>query len=139
MSFFSFRKDEILRKKKLIDRLFTEGTSFFIYPYKIFWLVTPLETRFPAQILISVGKRAFKHAVDRNRIKRQVREVYRLNKHQLYENLDKQQQQCVMAIIYTANVHLPTEDLEIKIKAVIKRLYTELGKKLNNPSPFLSD
>jgi ribonuclease P protein component len=139
MSFFSFRKDEILRKKKLIDRLFAEGTSFFIYPYKIFWLATPLETHFPAQILISVGKRAFKHAVERNRIKRQIREVYRLNKHQLYEHLNKRQQQCVLAIIYTPNVQIPTQDLDIKIKAVIKRLYTELDKKLNNPALSLSD
>jgi len=139
MSLLSFRKDEILRRQKLIDRLFAEGNSFFIYPYKIFWLITPPETKFPAQILISVGKKAFKQAVDRNRIKRQIREIYRLNKHQLYDHFDKNQRQCVMAIIYTANVHLPTEDLEIKIKAVLKRLYTEIDKKLNNPSPCLSD
>jgi ribonuclease P protein component len=139
MSFFSFRKDEILRKKKLIDRLFAEGGSFFIYPFKIFWLLTPLDTPCPAQILISVGKRAFKHATDRNRIKRQIREAYRQNKQPLYEHLEKRQHQGVIAIIYTANVHLPSEDLEIKIKAALKRLLTELDKKLNNPSPSLSD
>ncbi len=139
MPLFSFRKNEILRKKKLIDRLFAEGTTFFIHPYKIFWLTTPVETPFQAQILISVGKRAFKHAVERNRIKRQIREVYRQNKHHLYDYLDKHKQQCVLAIIYTANVHLPAEELEIKIKAVLKRLYTEIDKKLNNTSPFLSD
>lgn len=139
MSFFSFRKDEILRKEKLIDRLFAEGTTFFIYPFKIFLLVTPLDTPFPAQILISVGKRAFKHAVDRNRIKRQIREAYRQNKHQLYEQLNKNQQQCIMAYIYTANVHIPSADLELKIKAVMKRLYTELDKKLNKPARSLSD
>ena len=139
MSLLSFRKDEILRKKKLIDRLFAEGTSFFIYPLKIFWLTTPLETPVPAQILISVSKRSFNHAIDRNRIKRQIREVYRQNKNQLYDHLDKHQHQCVMAIIYTANVHLPTGDLEIKIKAVMKRLFVELDKKMNNPSHSLSD
>jgi len=139
MSLFSFRKDEILRSKKLIDRLFAEGTSFFIYPFKIFWLTTPMEIHFPAQILITVGKRSFKHAVDRNRIKRQIKEVYRQNKQQLYDHMAKNKRQCVMAIIYTANVHLPTEELEIKIKAVIKRLYTEIDKNLNNPSPSLSD
>jgi ribonuclease P protein component len=139
MSFFSFRKDEILRKKKLIDRLFAEGTSFFVYPFKIFWLTTPLESQFPAQILISVGKRAFKHAVDRNRIKRQIREIYRQHKHHLYDHLEKKQHQGVIAIIYTANVHLATDDLEIKIKAALKRLFAELDKKLNNPPPSLSD
>lgn len=139
MSLFSFRKDEILRKKKLIDRLFAEGSTFYIYPFKIFWLALPLDTSNPAQILISVGKRSFKHAVDRNRVKRQIREIYRLHKHKLYDNLLKDQQHCVLGIIYTTNMHLPTEELEVKIKAVLKRLYSELYKKLNNSLSSLSE
>lgn len=116
MPFFSFRKDEILRKKKLIDQLFAEGTSFFVYPFKILVLPAPLETPFPVQVLISVSKRSFKYAVDRNRIKRQIREIYRLNKQQLYDHLNKNNEQCVMAIIYTAKIHLSSEEMEIKIK-----------------------
>jgi ribonuclease P protein component len=139
MSLFSFRKDEILRKNKLIDRLFTEGSTFYIYPFKIFWLALPLETSYPAQILISVGKRTFKRAVDRNRVKRQVREVYRLHKHDLYENLARAQEQCVVGIIYTSNKIVGTEELEIKIKAVLKRLNSELNKKLNKSSSSLSE
>jgi ribonuclease P protein component len=139
MSLFSFRKDEILRKKKLIDRLFAEGTSFFIYPYKVIWLPAPVESPFPAQILIAVTKRAFRHAVDRNRIKRQTREIYRINKHELYEHLDKKNSQAAIAMIYTANIHLSSEELETKIKAIFKRLINEFDKKLNNPSPSLSD
>ena len=138
MSLFSFRKDEILRKKKLIDRLFAEGASFFVHPFKIFWLSTSLETDFPAQVLITVGKRSFRNAIDRNRIKRQVREAYRLNKNQLYDHLHNHQQRCILAIIYTANINLPTEEIETKIKAVMKRLYTELDK-MNKPAPFLSE
>jgi len=139
MSVFSFRKDEILRKKKLIDRLFAEGSSFFIYPFKIFYLPSPLETQFPAQIMISVGKKAFRHAVDRNRIRRQIREVYRQNKHVFYDHLTGQQKQCILAIIYTVNVRISAEDLDLKIKSIIKRLKKELDKNLNNPSPSLSD
>jgi ribonuclease P protein component len=132
MSLFSFRKDEILRKKKLIDRLFAEGHSFFVYPFKVFYLPVTLETAFPSQVMISVGKRAFKHAVERNRIRRQIREAYRQNKHLLYNHLEKSEKQMVLAIIYTANVQLPSADLQVKIKAVMKRLLTELDKKLNN-------
>jgi ribonuclease P protein component len=139
MSLFSFRKDEILRKKKLIDRLFTEGATFYIYPFKIFWLLIPLETPGPAQVLISVGKRSFKNAVDRNRVKRQIREVYRLQKHELYDKLASDRQQCIMGIIYTTNVHLTTGELEIKIKAVLKRLNSELNKKLNKSFSSLSE
>jgi len=139
MSLFSFRKDEILRKKKLIDRLFAEGYTFYIYPFKIFWLALPLDTPNPAQILITVGKRSFKHAVDRNRVKRQIREVYRLHKYELYDDLLKDKKHCILGIIYTTNIHLPTEELEVKIKAVLKRLFSELNKKLNNSSSSLSE
>jgi len=139
MSLFSFRKDEILRKKKLIDRLFTEGSTFYIYPFKIFSLEIPLETTHPAQVLISVGKRSFKRAVDRNRVKRQIREVYRLHKQELYDKLVKDQRQCILGIIYTTNNHLTTAELEIKIKAIVKRLYTELNRKLNKSSSSLSE
>ncbi len=139
MSFFSFRKDEILRKKKLIDRLFAEGNSFFAYPFKILWLPAALDSGFPVQVLITVTKRTFRLAVDRNRIKRQIRELYRLNKHELYEHLDRSQQQGVLAIIYTARVHLPHEELEIKIKAAFNRLIKEIDNNLNNPSPSLSE
>jgi ribonuclease P protein component len=139
MSLFSFSKDEILRKKKLIDRLFAEGNSFYIYPYKVFYLAVHLENQFPAQILISVGKRSFKSAVDRNRIRRQIREIYRQNKQQLYDHLDMKHAQYVIAILFTAKVPMPSSDQEIKIKAILKRLCNEIDRKLNNPSPSLSD
>jgi ribonuclease P protein component len=139
MALFSFRKDEILRKKKLIDRLFAEGSSFFIYPYKVFYLVTPLETASPVQLLISVGKRSFRQAVDRNRIRRQIREAYRLNKQQFYDHIGNKQVQCLMAIIFTAKNHIPSQEQELKIKAALKRLTNEIDKKLNNPLPTLSE
>ena len=139
MSFFSFRKDEILRKKKLIDRLFAEGTSFFVYPYKGLWLPVALDAELPAQILITVTKRNFKSAVDRNRIKRQTREMYRIQKHDLYQYLEKRKVQTAIAMIYTANVHFTSEELESKIKTVIKRLIQEIDHKLNNPPLSLSE
>jgi len=139
MPVISFRKDEILRKKKLIDRLFAEGSSFFVYPFKIYYLPSLLETQFPVQILISVGKRAFRHAVDRNRIRRQIKEVYRQNKHVIYDHLAGQNRQCILAILYTANVRMPKDELDLKIKAIIKRLNKEIDKNLNNHSFSLSD
>jgi ribonuclease P protein component len=139
MSVFSFRKDEILNKKKLIDRLFAEGNSFFIYPFKVHYLFAPLETPFPVQVMIIVGKRSFSLAVDRNRVRRQIREVYRLNKHLLYHILSGQNKQCILALIYKPGVIITNEELEIKIKAAFKRLQKELDKNLNNPLLSLSD
>ena len=74
----TFRKIERLCSKKVIDALFTGGNkSFSAFPLRVVYM----ERSEPgAQVLISVSKRRFKHAVDRNRIKRQIREAYRLNK-----------------------------------------------------------
>ena len=80
---YSFPKEERLCSKKLIAELFRKGSSFNLYPLRFVILKNDLpQTPFP-QVLISVSKKHFKKAVDRNRIKRQIREVYRLNKHQL--------------------------------------------------------
>ena len=138
MSVFSFRKDEILRKKKLIDLLFAEGNSFYIHPFKVLFLPTTLEQGQHAQVMITVGKRSFKHAVDRNRLRRQIREAYRLNKSDLYRFLAEKDQQCILALIYTSHSPMPAENLDSKIKAVIRRLQKEFDKDMNNPSPALS-
>ena len=88
---FSFKKEERLCSKKIIDKLFFEGNSFLSYPLKIVFQETSLRTKYPAQAVFSVGKRSFKLAVHRNLIKRKIREAYRLNKSQLYRELgDKQ-------------------------------------------------
>ncbi len=78
---FKFPKKERLHSKKLIDALFTKGASFHFYPFTIKYLADPSVEADCHQILISVSKKKFKRAVDRNRIKRLVKEAYRLNKH----------------------------------------------------------
>lgn len=138
MRIFSFSKDEILRKKKLIDRLFNEGSSFYLYPCKVYWLLTPLDTEYPAQVMIIAGKKAFKHAVDRNRTRRQIREAYRLQKQDLYKYLDSINQQCLLGIIYTSQSPAQPGEMNKKIKAVFKRLSFEISKKLNNSAFFMS-
>ncbi|WP_347157081.1 ribonuclease P protein component [Pontibacter chitinilyticus] len=84
---YTFSKEEHLCSKRHIALLFSKGSSFNLYPLRFIFLppsgdVPPGST----QVLISVSKRYFKHAVDRNRLKRQIREAYRLNKHQLVQN-----------------------------------------------------
>ena len=66
MPLFTFRKDERLSKKKSIDSLFSEGASFYSFPFKVYWMVTSINAGFPSQLLILVGKRSFKQAVRRN-------------------------------------------------------------------------
>ena len=77
----SFKKEERLCSKKIIDKLFSEGASFLSFPIKVVYLPTTLPGKYPIQAGFSVSKKIFKRAVKRNRIKRLMREGYRLNKH----------------------------------------------------------
>ncbi|MFK5889566.1 MAG: ribonuclease P protein component [Flavobacteriaceae bacterium] len=86
---FTFRKQEKLKHKKLIEILFSEGKSISIFPLRIVFLENDHDGNKLLQVGFSVPKRLIKKAVDRNRIKRQLREVYRLNKKEFYQSIDK--------------------------------------------------
>lgn len=82
----SFPKKEKLKSKKLIDQLFIEGKSVSSYPIKLIYLKTPLPFDVKIQAGVTVPKKNFKSAVDRNQIKRLLRESYRLNKALVFNN-----------------------------------------------------
>ena len=85
---FKFPKNEKLKSKKHIELLFKEGHSLVVYPIKLIYL--KIESPLAAQIqtAVTVPKSNFKSAVKRNRIKRLLRESYRLNKHQIFNNME---------------------------------------------------
>ena len=87
---FTYNKKEKLKSKKLIDQLFTEGQSVSAFPLRLVYLQTSFEDHVPAKTGVSVSKRNFKNAVDRNRIKRLLREAYRLNKASYFNNITTQ-------------------------------------------------
>ena len=98
---YTFTKEERLCNKKLIDELFHNGSSFLCYPFKISWLIADGDQPYPAQVLFSVPKKRFKRAVDRNLLKRRMREAYRLHKEQhLYLPLKDQDKKIVFSIGY---------------------------------------
>ena len=82
---FTFNKQEKLKSKKLIEQLFIEGKSVSAYPLKLIYLKIDHDGAYPIKAGVSVSKRKFKSAVNRNRIKRLLREAYRTHKHIIYE------------------------------------------------------
>jgi len=83
---YTFPKEEHLCSKRLIALLFSKGSSFNLYPLRFVYLTPQDMPPDQTQVLISVSKRYFKRATDRNRLKRQMRETYRLNKHFFKQN-----------------------------------------------------
>lgn len=83
---FTYPGKEKLKSRKLIDKLFVEGKSVSDYPIKLIYLKTQHTERVKTQAGMAVPKKNFKSAVKRNRIKRLLREAYRLNKHQVFNN-----------------------------------------------------
>ena len=127
MSSYTFHRDERLKSRKVIGMLFKEGKTFGQYPLRVVYM--PVEERrsdFPAQFTVSVPKKKFPKAVSRNRIRRQVREAWRLNKHRLYRALRGKEQQYALLVIYVAQEALPYEEIERAMQQMIRRL----GKKL---------
>jgi ribonuclease P protein component len=86
---FKYPKAEKLKSKKTIDLLFSEGRSVSKYPLRLVFAPADFEEEVPLKMGVSVSKKYFKNAVDRNYFKRVLRECYRLNKHLLTENVNK--------------------------------------------------
>lgn len=124
---FSFKKEERLTGKKIIDKLFSEGDSFLSFPLKVVFLETSLTSKYPVQAAFSVGKRNFKLAVHRNKIKRKMREAYRLNKFQLYNILEDKQVAVFFIFIgkETPEYKHVNSAMEKGIKKLMAKLSTE--------------
>ena len=120
---YTFKKEERLCSKKLIEELFHNGSSFLLYPFRIVWLAHALPAEVPVQVVINVPKRRFKKAVDRNLIKRRIREAYRLNKSsELYSYLSVPDAQLLLAIQYVGKDIAGYELIERKLKLVLIQL-----------------
>ncbi len=118
----TFKKGERLKRRKLIKRMFNrEGESVAAYPLRIIWLEVELDSNYPAQFALSVPKRAFPKAAHRNVIRRRLREAYRLNKHNLYEFVEKQEKQYAIMVLYTAKEALTFQQIEAKMKVLFKK------------------
>jgi len=130
-----FRREERLKSWSAIGRMFKEGQSFGQYPLRFVWLPVEQENAsFPAQFTVSVPKKKFKKAVDRNRLRRQIREAYRLNKQLLYRNLDPSQKVYALMVIYVAKEALEYTEIETNMNRGLRRLGKILRDQQNQPT-----
>ena len=131
---YSFPKEEHLCRKKLIAELFGRGSSFGLYPLRLVWIAAEAPTTTPPQVLVSVSKRSFKRAVDRNYLKRLMREAYRLNKYRLLE-APGGHPVALLAIIYTGKEKKPFTLVEKKLISGLERLLQEATPAASAGSP----
>ena len=124
----SFQKDQRLSSQKIIDQLFKSGHRFTLFPFLVVWLPVELKSSSSIQILISVSKKNFKKAVDRNLIKRRIREAYRKNKQHYSDDADMKAKQYAIGIIYIGSEILSYKEVEEKIILVLQRLQKEHEK-----------
>lgn len=121
----TFSKEERLCSKKLLTELFTNGSSFLVYPYRITWMVATPEQIKPAQVVIGVSKKKFKRSVDRNLIKRKIKEAYRLNKAELfYSYLISGDKKILLSLNYIGKEILEYGIINTKLKSA----FVTLGK-----------
>ena len=118
---FGLKKTERLCSKKAIDALFsgTDSKSLSAFPIRVVYRHTE-EAGF--RILVSVSKKRFRHAVDRNRVKRQLREAYRLNKH-LLSPIDSSCSGCMdIAFIWLTDQHKPSQLITAKMISLLDKM-----------------
>ncbi|MFY7945143.1 MAG: ribonuclease P protein component [Crocinitomicaceae bacterium] len=121
----SFGKEYKLCSRILIDKLFQEGKRLRFDPFSLVYLTGNHEFKTPFQVLISVPKKQFKRAHDRNYVKRRIREILRKNK----SFLDLQQadnNKILLAVVYNFNQQLTFAEMEQKLVTALEKLSTKL-------------
>lgn len=118
----TFSKDEKLKSRKTIELIFNEGKSFHQGGFTLIYLPVSLSTMYPVQAGFTVSKSNFKKATDRNRIKRCMREAYRLHKLPLYRILAEKKQQMALMFIYKGKSLPDFKIVETTVKGFISKL-----------------
>lgn len=122
----TFPLKEHLKSKRVIERLYAKGASVTAYPLRAVFIEQE-ELEPTAAILISVAKKRFKHAVDRNLVKRRIREAYRTSKHPFVEVLQTHGKKLAVAILYIDTRHNSTEFIRRKMEKLLSGITAKCG------------
>lgn len=124
----SYKKIEKLKSQKLIEKLFSEGNSVAAYPLRLVYLKTAFDDLVSVKAGVSVSKRNFKKAVHRNRLKRLMREAYRLNKCNYLNNIPNQY---AFMILYIGKTDADFKSISKKMQTLLEQFL----KKESLPKP----
>ena len=128
-----FNKEERLCSKKSLDLLFKNGSSFLLYPFRLTYLFIAEPHQYPAQVVINVAKKRFKRAVDRNLIKRRVRETYRQQKEVvLYPTLLNREDLLLLSIQFIGKEKYDYTLFERKLEIALKKLTVQIASNETN-------
>jgi len=117
----TFKRSEKLKSSRIIGELFKSGDIITVLPLKLFWKLNNNNQTILARMAVTVPAKNFKRAVDRNLIKRRIREAYRLNKHNLIDSLSDNKLSIIFVFLYLPKTIYPYEQIS---EAVIKVLTT---------------
>ncbi len=130
----TFSKQERLCSEKCIDRLFKEGNrQIAAFPVRFVWLKLNADEFKGVRVLISAPKRNFHHAVDRNHIKRQIREFYRTQSHTLKNVVDSGGYGLALAILFVDSRIWQTDKLSPRLGLAMQKLVGKLSEPLAGP------
>ena len=119
----TFKKSERLCSRLLMERLFQgDSKSVSAYPMRAVFLPVDKSVQQGVSVLISVPKKRFHDAVDRNRVKRQIREAYRKLKHSLVENMVSREEGLLIAFIYVSAKIEPTAYVEKRMSRLLEKI-----------------
>jgi len=124
----SFKKGERLSSRKTISALFQEGEVIKAYPLRILYCHAE-QGQYPASVTISVPKKLFKRAVDRNLLKRRIREAYRLNKTVFYSGLMAMDQQVFLVIQYQHRKIVDYQTITTGLHQALEKLLRQISQK----------
>ena len=129
----TFPLKEHLKSKRVIEQVYANGASVTSFPLRAVFIEQPQEVQEPtAAILINVAKKRFRHAVDRNLVKRRIREAYRTSKHPFIEALENNGKKMAVAIIYVDNKHNSTAFIRKKMTRLLESILTKGGTTCEN-------
>jgi len=123
---YSFSKEERLCGKKSISLLLARGNKYFLHPFSVKWIELSVTEKPSIQLLAIVPKRYFKKAVDRNKIKRFIRESFRKNKELLSGPLKEKNKNITLMLLYNSRKIESYQEVESKITLILQFLASSI-------------